>query len=340
MNKDFVFVDTSVFCKANYFVKNGAISQFFQLHDKGRIVLLMPAITKQEIQRNYKKDLAENFEKLGKLHKLKNIDAYSLPVMTENEIAQEVESKISEMTKHVYELDYSYCQDVVSVFKRYFEKQYPFACKGKEKEFPDAFALQAIEKYATDNNINKVIVLSQDGDMKEYKSAVLDISVDYKTYLSRKLKEDTDLSEFKQALENTLAHIEEELKQKVEILLSNPGTYQEVVDFSEVTDVSINGFEVKLNLHNCYITSIGEHTIEADLHARVEYSVHVEYLDSDTSYYDREYDHWLFRNYASFCIDRSDNITVSLSYSTDKPSLKVRDYGIDNLEDAINGREY
>lgn len=72
----------------------------------------MPTITKQEIQRHYRKDLVENFEKLGKLHKLKNIEAYSLPVMTENEIAQEVEGKISEMTKHVCELDYSYCQDV------------------------------------------------------------------------------------------------------------------------------------------------------------------------------------------------------------------------------------
>ena len=51
MEKDYVFVDTSVFCKANYFVKDGTISHLFQLHDKGRILLLMPTITKREVQK-------------------------------------------------------------------------------------------------------------------------------------------------------------------------------------------------------------------------------------------------------------------------------------------------
>lgn len=52
-----MFVDTSVFCKANYFVKDGNIRHLFQLHDKGRIILLMPTITKREVQNHYKQDL-------------------------------------------------------------------------------------------------------------------------------------------------------------------------------------------------------------------------------------------------------------------------------------------
>lgn len=40
MEKDYVFVDTSVFCKANYFVKDGTIRHLFQLHDKGRIITI------------------------------------------------------------------------------------------------------------------------------------------------------------------------------------------------------------------------------------------------------------------------------------------------------------
>lgn len=54
MEKDYVFVDTSVFCKANYFVKDGNIRHLFQLHDKGRIILLMPTITKREVQKHCK----------------------------------------------------------------------------------------------------------------------------------------------------------------------------------------------------------------------------------------------------------------------------------------------
>lgn len=338
MEKDYVFVDTSVFCKANYFVKDGTISHLFQLQDKGRIILLMPTITKREVQKHYKQDLVEQFDKLSKLHKLKNIESYNLPVMNKDDIYNEVNNKISEMMNHVCELDYSYCQDVEAVFEKYFEKQYPFAGKGKEKEFPDAFALQAIEKYAADNQIKKIIVLSEDGDMAGYQSPVLDTSEDYKMYLSRKLKEDADLSGFEKALNDSLPNIERQLNRKVEALLTNPGTYQEVINLNEVKDVSLNGFEVALNSDECYITSINEHSIAIDLHANVEFSVSVEYLDLESSYYDREYDQWLARNFEFNNIVRSDNIVVRLKYSIDDFNLEVIDYGMDNLEDEINGR--
>ena len=338
MEKDFVFVDTSVFCKANYFVKDGTISHLFQLHDKGRILLLMPTITKREVQKNYRQDLVEQFDKLSRLHKLKNIEAYNLPVMNKDDICKEVNCKISEMMNHVCELDYSYCQDVETIFKKYFEREYPFAGKGKEKEFPDAFVLQALEKYAADNQIKKVIVLSEYGDMTDYQSPVLDTSEDYKMYLSRKLKEDADLSGFEEALNDSLPNLERQINLKVEALLTNPGTYQEVINLNEVSDVSLNGFEVILNSKDYYITSINEHSIDIDLHAKVDFSVCVEYLDLESSYYDREYDQWLVRNFVFNNIVRSDNIVVKLKYSIDMLHLEVGDYGIDNLEDEINGR--
>lgn len=338
MEKDFVFVDTSVFCKANYFVKDGTISHLFQLHDKGRILLLMPTITKREVQKNYRQDLVEQFDKLSRLHKLKNIEAYNLPVMNKDDICKEVNCKISEMMNHVCELDYSYCQDVESIFEKYFEREYPFAGKGKEKEFPDAFVLQALEKYAADNQIKKVIVLSEDGDMTDYQSPVLDTSEDYKMYLSRKLKEDADLSGFEEALNDSLPNLERQINLMVEALLTNPGTYQEVINLNEVSDVSLNVFEVILNSKDYYITSINEHSIDIDLHAKVDFSVCVEYLDLESSYYDREYDQWLVRNFVFNNIVRSDNIVVKLKYSIDMLHLEVSDYGIDNLEDEINGR--
>lgn len=33
MEKDYVFIDTSVFCKANYFVKDGTISHLPQIRN-------------------------------------------------------------------------------------------------------------------------------------------------------------------------------------------------------------------------------------------------------------------------------------------------------------------
>ena len=74
------------------------------------------------------------------------------------------------------------------------------------------------------------------------------------------------------------------------------------------------------------------------MHAKVDFSVCVEYLDLESSYYDREYDQWLVRNFVFDNIVISDNIVVKLKYSIDMLHLEVSDYGIDNLEDEINGR--
>ena len=81
----------------------------------------------------------------------------------------------------------------------------------------------------------------------------------------------------------------------------------------------------------------------SDLDSTLIYShqdegVCVEYLDLESSYYDREYDQWLVRNFVFDNIVRSDNIVVKLKYSIDMLHLEVSDYGIDNLEDEINGR--
>ena len=47
----------------------------------------------------------------------------------------------------------------------------------------------------------------------------------------------------------------------------------------------------------------------------MDFSVCVEYLDLESSYYDREYDQWLVRNFVFDNIVRSDNIVVKLKYS-------------------------
>ena len=146
------------------------------------------------------------------------------------------------------------------------------------------------------------------------------------------------MDQVEKVLNDALPNIEYQLNQKVEALLTNPGTYQEVINLNEVRDVSLHGFKVTLNSNDCYITSINEHSIDIDLHAKVEFSVSVEYLDIESSCYDREYDQWLVRNYEFNNIVRSDNIVVKLKYSIDMLHLEVRDYGIDNLEDEINGR--
>ena len=46
----------------------------------------------------------------------------------------------------------------------------------------------------------------------------------------------------------------------------------------------------------------------------------------------------LARNFEFNIIKRSDNIVIRLKYYIDDFNLEVIDYGMDNLEDEINGR--
>lgn len=85
-------------------------------------------------------------------------------------------------------IGYDYCNDVEGIFKKYFNSEKPFGKKGKQKEFPDAFVLSALEQYAKKNRIENIILLSHDGDMFDYKSDVL-IQKEIGEYLNGILKE-------------------------------------------------------------------------------------------------------------------------------------------------------
>ena len=67
----------------------------------------------------------------------------------------------------------SYASDLLDiVIDKYFAKEIPFGDKGKDKEFPDAFILVSLEKYAKNNSIEKIQLFSADRDMKEFNSTL------------------------------------------------------------------------------------------------------------------------------------------------------------------------
>ena len=73
------------------------------------------------------------------------------------------------------------------MFDKYFKKTKPFGSNGKSKEFPDAFVLAALEKYAIKHYIDQIVVFSSDKDIKH--SDYLEVS----SYV--KLKNEFDKNE-------------------------------------------------------------------------------------------------------------------------------------------------
>lgn len=95
MQKDIVFIDTSVFIKEKYFIEGNAICTLFRLAKEEIIDLVSTDITNQEILRHMRKDCMEAFSKMKKqCNVLRNISIYNNSFdrankdIVENEIKQ------------------------------------------------------------------------------------------------------------------------------------------------------------------------------------------------------------------------------------------------------------
>ena len=163
---DYVFVDTSVLMQESYFKSTSRIAQLFDLAGKGYIKILLPIITKQEWIKHIKEntyikfdDVKRKLQLLGNLpNVLKFVDDFEKLTSTyANIVVDSIDTQISNGKVEV--IDYSFFSDTLSdVFDKYFKKTKPFGCNGKSKEFPDAFVLAALEKYAIKHSIDHIVV--------------------------------------------------------------------------------------------------------------------------------------------------------------------------------------
>ena len=175
---DYVFIDTSVLMQESYFKSTSRIAQLFDLASKGYIKILLPIITKQEWIKHIKEstyikfdDVKRKLQLLGNLpNVLKFVDDFEKSTSTyANIVVDSIDTQI--LNGKVEVIDYSFFSDTLSdVFDKYFKKTKPFGSNGKSKEFPDAFVLAALEKYAVQHSIDQIVVFSSDKDIQQYVS--------------------------------------------------------------------------------------------------------------------------------------------------------------------------
>lgn len=94
MQKDIVFIDTSVYVKEKYFSEGNAISALYKLAKEGIIDLISTDITNQEILRHIQKDCLEAFSTMRKeCNVLRNISIYKDSFNRANKAVIEKEAK-------------------------------------------------------------------------------------------------------------------------------------------------------------------------------------------------------------------------------------------------------
>lgn len=345
MEKDIVFIDTSVFIQSQYFKKSNSLWQLKELSSENLINILLTQITKAEIIKHIRKDLSERFSRIKSEEKWLNafpqllVPSNAIELDAETEAKKYIENYIS--LSNAYVIPYSYCQDVEDVFDKYFSKSKPFG-NGKEKEFPDAFALQALETYAKQAEISKIIILSYDADLKHYPSDILQW-VDVKEYVDMKLRERDQLHKYISSFEDDYEKIFSVIEDHIfsEFCDDAPFYYEE--------DKSLN-IESK-EFTECQVEKITKkHVIEStpakltfEVFAQASLCIEYEFSDYTNAIHDTEDDVWYGEESGSGHAYSNGIIKVQISCSKEIDNslnnYQIIEYDYTALEEFYDIRE-
>lgn len=332
MEKDVVFIDTSVFKANNYFSVTSKINKLAELASKGRISIVLTSITKAEIIKHLIKDIENARRSVRKkdnevLRNIKGTDEYfsSLDSLDVEKTAIDMVNTFVKRSG-AYVIGLENCKDIEGIFKKYFKQEFPFSEK-KQKEFPDAFALAALEGYNRSRQY-KMIVLSTDPDMQNYESDEL-YAVDFKKYISEKMSEDVDLSALYTELSGNSDRLKEQLGTEIEEFLDDESLYYDRVENGDIHYISVSDVRVDFNADDVYINESNVETIEFELEIHVDYKVSISYDDYTNAIYDNEDKEWYGAEYTIDDFAETGSTIISLKFDKQSKDIEIieADYG-------------
>lgn len=224
---DYVFIDTNIIKKEQYFKPGNKIQTLKSLALKNMIGLVTTEITVSEIKANLYGDLTSELACISKKEALLgHLTEFRLPKISD--IRTRVDNIVDEFFEgeNIYILGYDYCDDVATVFSQYFSHQFPFGENKKKNEFPDAFVLSALEKFSRDNDDcedkddYRYVVLSLDSDIKNYKSKRLYIP-DVDEYLNTIFTDGQNINIYLGVIYGHMKEINEKAEMQVRESLNN-----------------------------------------------------------------------------------------------------------------------
>lgn len=288
---DTVFIDTSVVVANKYFHAKSLVTILGQLAEKGHIHIVMPEITAQEIRANFKKDFNEAISVLAKHQAIYSHYDELLSGVDLKEALLKGMEKVEAFFKlpNVEILPYDKDCDITSIFEHYFAGEAPFHTKNKKSEFPDAFVLNALEKYANENRVN-ITCFSLDGDFTTYHGKRL-IQGDLREYVSQKQKEIENLEAFETALAAYKKHLLEKVKEKTYEYLDDERLYNHYGEI-EIRGIDVQDVNLTMDTDDYTIFHESEDDMQVSVPVELTCTIHLTFDNYEMAYYDKEDQEW------------------------------------------------
>ncbi|MBK7872517.1 MAG: DUF4935 domain-containing protein [Saprospiraceae bacterium] len=312
LKTDIVFIDTSVFVNEN-FLHGNKIKELKKYGGTGYLKIKIIDITYNEVLKKMKEFLEKAKSKYKQVDKtlqsqeiriLKNIERYTSyfsPIKIDiekefSELKRLLDNFIDDANIEIISSDFA---SIKEVFDKYFMAALPFENNNEKKnEFPDAFVLNAIEKWCMKFN-KKVILLSNDNGMKNYQNKIiltewsLSTLVDNITRLYEKdQKHQQRIDRIDQIMNKNRTEIKSDLKGDLSHSLSDFLHDSLSIGYIEVENIDLLDIE-GININEKYnIISADENDAYVEIMGGVDFSCEITYFDKEDAFYDKEDDMW------------------------------------------------
>ena len=337
-----VFVDTSVFERANLNVRSGKFASLEAACAATDLHLLTTDITRSELRVRIEEKLTKARTALSSATREARFLSSLLP--STSPLLEEPDwSDLTEKATGALDAFFERCgaetldatgADSRPVFEKYFAKKAPFGRAKKCHEFPDAFVLEALEVWSREHG-EDVYIVSSDGDLEDAceGSATLHYVEDLPPLLEALVGDDKSISIAHAVVERCRPEIAERVGDSLSDLFAYLNDENGEVNSVQATEVRITDESVA-HLEDDVATFYAT--------AFIQYSADVTYDDPSATVYDREDQRtYCFRRIdATLERERHFDVEFKLRFST----LDVEDYdveevqfdGVDSLDVDVN----
>jgi hypothetical protein len=282
-----IFIDTCIFERAGFNFESAKLKPFRAALKELKLTFLDPDPTFRERNRHLRNRVVDAVRSLEKIEK-------SLPVVTslekwpkasffrEYEIHRLVNKSLVNFLKPMKQVKLGYDGiDMHRVMSWYDQGRAPFGKGKKRKEFPDAFAIAILDRYAQSSNC-EIAVVSTDTDFERACAErikllyfpslaaylqVLQGESDRVRLIQQWFKETPDA--FNEWVADAFSEIEFEIEEGWDGELTDP----------EVDEVNISDF---------YIVAVADRECTVSFEAEISFSINADYEDENDYEYDYE----------------------------------------------------
>lgn len=329
---DYIFIDTSLFISSPFFKENGVIERLFDQAEKGYVKILMPAITEREWFKHFEENTKIKFDEIEKRTRLMGKKRAQEFLEKHSSLSKEYDDLMRDTFKsnmeraHLVRLPIEYPNDQLKkIFDKYFAKEKPFGSNGKKAEFPDAFVLASLEKYAESNGV-RILVFAKDKDFTEYASDYLEFQ-EPNSYLNELVTKiipemeqretkmiSADISKLYQYIDSKPKFLLDHIQEETTRFLSDPTTYIDLLDYAEIEDITVDNLNLDISAKDMEIHTVNDDDIEALCFVDIDVTVSVKYFNEDESIWDSEEKEYIYKSYSTMNLILSSVLPVTFLF--------------------------